>query len=182
MATITTTPTKLDLACGQNKQEGFYGVDIAGDADLIHDLTVMPWPFPDNSVEEIFVSHYVEHTYPLGGPRDGLIAFMDEVWRICQHGAKVQIIHPYALSTRAFQDPTHTRFIPEVTWWYFNAEWREQQNLDHYPIAANFAVDGVSNGFHPEWNLRSETSRTWAAAHYWNVVTDLQVDLTAIKE
>lgn len=184
MSTTTETPTRLDLACGQNKREGFFGVDIAGTdaADLVHDLTSYPWPFADGSVEEIFSSHYVEHTYPVGGPRDGLIAFMDEVWRICAPGAKVQIVHPYALSTRAFQDPTHTRFIPETTWHYFSLEWRQAQGLDHYPITANFQVAGISNGFHPEWNLRAEPARTWAAAHYWNVVSDLIVDLRAIKE
>ena len=182
MKTATAAPTKLDLACGQNKREGFYGVDIAGDADLIHDLTEMPWPFEDSSIEEIHVSHYVEHTYPLGGPRDGLIAFMDEVYRICAPDAKVQIIHPYALSSRAFQDPTHTRFIPETTWYYFSRNWRVDQSLDHYPITADFRIEGISNGFYPEWNLRSEAARTWASQHYWNVVTDLIVDLRALKE
>jgi predicted SAM-dependent methyltransferase len=180
----TITPTKLDLACGQRKREGFYGVDVAAtdDADLVHDLSVFPWPFDDDSVEEVFSSHYVEHTYPVGGPNDGLIAFMNEVWRICKHEARVEIVHPYALSTRAFQDPTHTRFIPETTWNYFTREWMVANGLDHYPITADFEVRGISNGFHSEWNLRSEPARTWAAAHYWNVVSDLVVDLRAIKE
>lgn len=184
MSITTEAPTKLDLACGQNKREGFFGVDIADTeaTDLVHDLSVFPWPFEDGSVEEIVTSHYVEHTYPVGTAQDGLIAFMNECWRISAPGAKMEIIHPYALSTRAFQDPTHTRFIPEVTWWYFNLGWRKEQGLDHYPITANFEVRGISNGFHPEWNLRSEVSRTWAAQHYWNVVTDLVVDLRAIKE
>jgi predicted SAM-dependent methyltransferase len=184
MVTTTETPTRLDLACGQHKREGFFGVDIieTDDADLVHDLASFPWPFDDDSVEEVFSSHYVEHTYPVGTNRDGLIAFMNEVWRVCKADAKVQIVHPYALSSRAFQDPTHTRFIPETTWSYFNQEWLRSQGLDHYPITANFEVAGISNGFFPEWALKSEPARTWAAAHYWNVVTDLVVDLRVIKE
>lgn len=180
----TATPIKLDLGCGQNKREGFFGVDIANtdDSDLVCDLAQFPWPFDDDSVEEACCSHYVEHTYPVGGPHDGLIAFMNEVWRICIHGAKVNIVHPYALSSRAFQDPTHTRFIPEATWFYFSADWRKTNGLDHYPITADFAIDGISNGWHDLWLSRADAARTWAAGHYWNVVSDLSVDLRAIKE
>lgn len=183
MSASTETPTKLDLGCGQRKHEGYFGVDICAvdGVNLVHDLSVFPWPFETGSVEAVFTSHYVEHTYPVGGRSDGLIAFMDEVWRVCQHDARVEIIHPYALSTRAFQDPTHTRFIPETTWHYFSKQWLASQGLDHYPIQANFKVAGIANGFHQEWATRADTARTWAAQHYWNVVTDLIVDLRAIK-
>jgi predicted SAM-dependent methyltransferase len=184
MSTATETPTKLDLACGQKCREGFYGVDIAAGegVDLVCDLASFPWPFQDSSVEEAHCSHYVEHTLPVGGPRDGLIAFMNELWRVLKPGGKVQIIHPYALTSRAFQDPTHTRFIPEATWWYFSQEWLRGQGLDHYPITADFELAGISNGFTEEWQLRSDAARGWAARHYWNVITDLVVDLKALKE
>ena len=71
---------KLDIACGQNKRQGFKGVDIApGEGvDFVWDLEKFPWePFKDSSVTEAHVSHYMEHT-------KDLIKFMNEVWRICQ--------------------------------------------------------------------------------------------------
>jgi predicted SAM-dependent methyltransferase len=194
MTIATETPTKLDLACGQNKQEGFFGVDIAdtnseGESigvDRVVDLLRFPWPFEDDSVEEVYCSHFVEHI-PDWRPwwpdnRDGLGLFMDELWRICKHDAKVKIIHPYGLSSRAFQDHTHRRYLNEHSWPYFNLEARKQMGVDHYPTRANFAMPGISNGFHQEWMLRSDPARGWAAVHYWNVVTDLVVDLVAIKE
>lgn len=183
MAVVNQTPTKIDLACGQSKREGFFGVDIADveGVDLACDLSKFPWPFEDDSVDEIFASHYVEHTYPVGGPHDGLIAFMNECWRICKEDAKLELIHPYAQSKRAFQDPTHTRYINEITWWYFNLEWREMQKLDHYPITANFAVEGMSNGWYPGWELRSEAARNLHADQSWNIISDLVVNLKAIK-
>ena len=60
--------TKLDLACGGAKKEGFTGVDIADieGVDIVHDLNIYPWPFEDGSVEEINCSHYVEHIPHLG--------------------------------------------------------------------------------------------------------------------
>lgn len=184
MKTTTKQTTKLDLGCGQNCQDGFQGVDIADIEGVEHvvDLTVFPWPFDDDSVDEIYSSHYVEHTYPLGGAHDGLVAFMDEVWRICKHDAKVKIVHPYLKSDRAFQDPTHTRFIPDATWHYFSRDWRESQKLDHYPIRSNFSVDNIGCSFFSPWDQKHHEAQAFALQHYWNVATDLGVELTAIKE
>jgi hypothetical protein len=183
------SPLRLDLACGQNKQEGFYGVDVYGeDADAYVDLLVFPWPFDDDSVSEVFCSHFVEHVphwrpwFP--GSIDGLFLFMDEIWRVCEDGARVRIIHPYAKSDRADQDPTHARRINEVSWHYFNREWREAQKLDHYPLACDFEVQVA----HP-WNelapfkpqLRSDGARGFGVVHYMNVIPDLIVELRARK-
>jgi predicted SAM-dependent methyltransferase len=53
---------KLDLGCGQNPREGFDGVDLYGDkAKHKVDLFKFPWPFADNSVDEIHCSHFMEH-------------------------------------------------------------------------------------------------------------------------
>jgi hypothetical protein len=53
---------KLDLGCGQNPKEGFEGVDLYGEkAKHKVDLFKFPWPFADNSVEEIHASHLLEH-------------------------------------------------------------------------------------------------------------------------
>jgi predicted SAM-dependent methyltransferase len=168
---------KLDIACGQNKQEGFHGVDIVDtkDADTVHDLTKFPWPFNDNEVEEAFCSHYAEHVPDLN-------AFMNEVYRILKPDALIRIIHPHLRSDRAFQDPTHVRFIPEATWYYFAKDWREAQKLDHYPIETDFGIENMFyNGFQGDWGQRSEAARTFALNHYWNVAVDLCVDLKARK-
>ena len=53
---------KLDLGCGLNPREGFEGVDLYGDkAKHKVDLFKFPWPFVDNSVDEIACSHLLEH-------------------------------------------------------------------------------------------------------------------------
>ena len=68
-------PTKIDLACGKNKREGFYGVDLwAPEADMRMDVLEYPWPWADGSVDEFHASHFVEHI-PMGGVDDGLVAF-----------------------------------------------------------------------------------------------------------
>lgn len=167
---------KLDIACGQSKREGFKGVDIApGEGvDFVHDLEVYPWPFADNSVEEAHVSHYAEHT-------KDLMKFMNEVWRICEDGAKVTIIGPYYTSIRCWQDPTHTRALSEATWLYFQKPWREANKLDHYPITCDYEVTNLLLFFNEPWNQKSEEARAFAAKHYYNVVSDLMVELKVKK-
>lgn len=174
----TKTLIKLDIACGNSKQDGFRGVDISPDvqADDVHDLTVFPWPYQDNSVEEAFCSHYVEHT-------PDLISFMNELYRIMAPDAQVRIVHPHSRSDRAFQDPTHLRFIPESTWPYFAKDWRVLNQLDHYPIETDFGIDQMFfTGFNPPWDTKSDQARQFAINHYWNVALDLAVDLRARKE
>lgn len=60
---------KLDLGCGQFKREGYIGIDNATVnpvnnvqfiPDVIHDLN-NGIPFPDNSCNEVYSSHSLEH-------------------------------------------------------------------------------------------------------------------------
>lgn len=178
MTTLTDTriyaPAKLDIAAGQSCQEGFTGIDIAPTTDIRHDLNVYPWPIKDECVEEAFCSHFVEHVADLN-------AFMDEVHRILKPDAQIRIVHPHLRSDRAFQDPTHVRFIPEATWHYYSREWRETNKLDHYPIDCDFRVEQMLfSGFHGDWGLRSDVARNFALTHYWNVAVDLVVDLRKV--
>lgn len=174
---------KLDIACGQRKQDGYTGIDIAGDPDIVHDLNEYPWPIDTDTVEEAFCSHYVEHipmTLPDG--RDGLIAFMTELHRVCVDGAMVRIIHPYCKSERAFWDPTHRRFIAVVTWSYFNRDWRVAQGLDHYPIDVDFEVVNVgANGIPDDVACRDEETKMRLLAREWDVIADLDVILKVRK-
>lgn len=174
------SPKRLDIACGQAKAEGFTGIDLAGDADIVADLFEFPWPIADGSVREARISHFVEHI-PHDRPgwnRDGWWLFWDEVYRVTKPGAKITIIHPYVKSDRAFWDPTHVRFIHEITWYYLDAQWRKSQGLDHYPIGADFEVvlidgTGVADGI----ATRAKEHQLFARQHYWNVVDDLKVTL-----
>ena len=165
------TPLKLDIACGQNKMPGYFGVDIAKaeGIDLTYDLEQFPWPFADKSVDEAVCNHYIEHT-------KDIIKFMDELYRILKPGAKALIRAPYYNSVRGWQDPTHTRLISEATFLYYNKDWRTQNKLDHYPIHCDFDYN-FGYDFTPDWAMRSEEAKAFALRHYTNVVSDIQVIL-----
>jgi SAM-dependent methyltransferase len=52
---------KLNLGCGNKKLNGFINVDICGDPDMTCDLSSFPWPWEDDSVDEVYSSHFLEH-------------------------------------------------------------------------------------------------------------------------
>jgi hypothetical protein len=112
MLAPNTPPLRLDLGCGNNPREGFEGVDkFAPNAKHKVDLFKFPWPWADNSVDELHASHFLEHiparevdcgdVHPdwissVGKgkdpelrermarfqDRDMLCCFMDEAWRV----------------------------------------------------------------------------------------------------
>jgi len=178
------SPRLLDIACGQRKKEGFKGIDIAGDADIVHDLNEVPWPIRTSSVREIFCAHYVEHIphRQPGWEKDGWFRFFEEVHRILAPGATAEFIHPYVMHGRAFWDPTHVRFVHESTWYYLDAQWREAQQLDHYGTDVDFEIVTVdAMGLSDEFMSRNQETQGFARTHYWNVIPDLRVILKPRK-
>jgi SAM-dependent methyltransferase len=104
----------LNLGCGQKPLVGAVNVDAVAmpGVDVVHDLDVFPWPWPDDSVDEIVASHVFEHVAdPIG--------FMSEVWRIlrCRGGVRIDV--PHYTSRNAFTDPTHRRYCTEETFDYW---------------------------------------------------------------
>jgi len=101
----------LDLGCGpHSKKEGSVGLDMrpAPYVDVVHDLNVYPYPFPDNNFEWIEMSHIIEHvTRPLH--------LMNEVYRIAQDGATVRIITPHYSSQLSYGDLEHFHHFGYIT-------------------------------------------------------------------
>ncbi len=99
------TPT-LDVGCGNNKIPGAVGIDlVAGtQADIVHDLNVVPWPLESDSFEFIRLWSVMEHL------RD-IVAVVGEVHRVARSGATVIIGTPHFSSVNAYSDPTHVHWF-----------------------------------------------------------------------
>lgn len=170
-------PLRLDLGCGQNKQAGFHGVDIADcpGVDTVFDLFTTPWPFESDSVDEVFSSHFFEHV-----PAKRRYAFMNELYRILKVGGKALIIVPYAGSMRAVQDASHEwPPICENSFLYYNRQWREANKLTHGVYAEAKCDFDFTYGFsHPlDIQVRSDEARGFAARHYLNSIEDVWTTL-----
>lgn len=96
------TPTTLNVGCGQIRIPDSVGVDFdpATVADVIHDLDVFPWPFPDRSFDRIVCWHVLEH---LRVPWRA----MKEIERLARPGARVEIATPHYSSPDSWGDITH---------------------------------------------------------------------------
>lgn len=189
---------RLDLACGNNKKEGYKGIDIAktDSTDYVINLQQFPWPIESESVEEVNCSHYIEHIphnninsilaqsnsfeefkQKISESKDGLISFWNELYRILKPGGKAHIAAPYYSSLRSVGDPTHVRPIGDSTCWYLNKKWITDNKLEHYGLECDFDVK-VSYFITNEMTLKSEEVRNKAFTHDLNVIDDIIIELT----
>jgi hypothetical protein len=109
----------LDVGCGRRKLEGAIGIDSADlpEVDIKHDLNIYPWPIKGDYFSEIHINHVIEHL-------DSTIKLMEEVYRICENGARVFIRVPHAsCSMVSWQDPTHKRPYTCTSFYYFSKEY-----------------------------------------------------------
>lgn len=120
---------KLNLGCGHKILDGWVNVDKYDtfSPDVIWDLETFPWPFEDNSVEEILLSHVMEH---LGSTSNIFLKIMQELYRICKNKAEIDIIVPHPWHDIFMGDPTHIRPIMPYMFELFdldkNIEWKEK--------------------------------------------------------
>jgi ubiquinone/menaquinone biosynthesis C-methylase UbiE len=101
---------KIDIGCGLNKKPGCLGIDIQklDGVDFVLDMTKDKLPFEDNSVDYIYMSHFLEH---IKIPNN----LFSEISRVAIDGAKLEIWTPYAHSDDAFCYG-HEVFYAEEHW------------------------------------------------------------------
>jgi len=80
---------KLNLGSGPEKgTNGWTNIDLGGGADLAIDLT-NGIPFQDNSISEIYTSHFLEHL-----SYDQVKALLTECFRVLEPGGSLSICVP----------------------------------------------------------------------------------------
>jgi len=133
-------PLRLNLGSGPKPIKGFKSVDIRKDLnpDYCFDVTKFPWPFKNNSVDEVRCSHMLEHI-------DGKdrFPFFNELYRVMKMGAKAQFTTPAPFTHRYMQDPFHAfPMIVQEFYHYLHAPSREHLGVEWYPITCNFEWEG----------------------------------------
>lgn len=98
---------KLNLGCGYNKKEGYVNIDcdVLTHPDIVMDLEKDVFPFEESSVDEVCIYHVLEH---IG---DGYFHLLQELYRVCCHGAILDIKVPHHFHSIFINDPTHKRPI-----------------------------------------------------------------------
>jgi SAM-dependent methyltransferase len=153
---------KIDIGCGLSKRPGFVGVDISPllGVDHVVDIEREPLPFPDNSVEQVYCSHCLEHLSNLNNA-------LSEIGRVCKNNATIEICVPYGHHNDAHllgHNISHTeelwyRFSTlNADFWYhvLNGRWRWQEiryvitedvltDLDRHNVSTEFAIRYFNN-------------------------------------
>ena len=95
---------KLHIGCSSDKREGYLNVDINSkcNPDKILDLNKIPYPFSDNSFDEILANHILEHL-------DDPLAVVMELKRVLKKGGVLKIEVPYYKTEGYFSDLTHKK-------------------------------------------------------------------------
>lgn len=135
---------KLNLGCGSKKIDGFLNVDkySTSTTDIVFDLETIPWPWQNDSVDEIRFIHSLEH---MGRDTDTYLAIIKELYRICRDGSKVEIHVPHPRHDNYLGDPTHVRPVTPQSLTLFdklkNEEWIAGGVSAATPLAKYIGVD-----------------------------------------
>jgi hypothetical protein len=170
----------LHLGCGRHYMPDAINVDrVAAEGvspDLVHDLEVRPWPFPRDRFREVFATDVIEHL-------DDTLAVMEEIHRVCAHGAQVHLVVPHFSCVNAFADPTHRRFFTSKSFDYFT----EGHAFGFYSDA-RFRSIRSEICFHPTltnkivWRLAKRFTEAYESRWAWMFPAwFLSVDLEVVK-
>lgn len=107
----------LNLGCGQKRDETAVNLDITSDTnpDVVHDLNELPWPFAADRFRSVKMLDVIEHL-------DNIVSVMNELHRVCRHGARITITTPHFSSSNSFTDPTHRHHLGWFSMDYFTGE------------------------------------------------------------
>ncbi len=128
--------TKLNLGCGKDIRDGYINVDIDDKhgPDIVHDLNVFPWPWDDNSIEQIMALDILEHV-------DDLVQVMDEMQRVIQSEGVLYIRGPSP--DFIWDDVTHKRAF-------------KLMSFDHFDRSTVFGKK-YEYGDNPGWKVASKS-------------------------
>ena len=123
---------KLNLGCCDALLDGYVNVDvIAFPGVVVADLR-QPWPWEDDSVEQVRAWDIVEHL-------PDKIHTMNELWRVLAPGGTAEIVVPTTDGPGAFQDPTHVSFWNRRSFLYYEDGNAYRERFAHaYGIRAKF--------------------------------------------
>jgi predicted SAM-dependent methyltransferase len=160
--------------------------------DQVVDLEQLPWPWPDNSVEEVLLSHVVEH---LGRTTAIYLDIFKELYRVCADGAKVVIVVPHPRHDFFLNDPTHVRPVTAEGLAHFSQKINRRWMSDgaaNTPLGVYLGIDfdivGSQHMLDEPWLGRAQRGQIskgdldQAVRQFNNVVMQTTIELKAVKK
>jgi hypothetical protein len=116
-------PIRVNLGAGSEPTEGWVNTDwlpLEG-IQKVFNLLEYPWPFEDNSVDELKCIDVIEHMPNFTADnKSAPIEFIRECWRVLKPGGKLFMTTPHWQSPNCWVDLTHTRGFDKRSMDYFD--------------------------------------------------------------
>lgn len=108
----------LDLGCGTTKVAGAVGMDNVAlpGVDIVHDMLVFPYPFDDQSADEIYLNNVIEHFTLTEGQ-----SIFREAYRVLRSDNVLHVRVPHVFTVAAWADPTHSSSFTFVSSEFFDS-------------------------------------------------------------
>jgi predicted SAM-dependent methyltransferase len=129
---------ELLIGCGSQRKKHVYlseerefhelttlDIEERHNPDVVWDLNVTPWPFDDNSFDEVHAYEVLEHLGKQGDYRS-FFAHFTEIWRVLKPGGQLYGSVPMWDSPWAWSDPGHTRIISKYSFIFLDQREYEQ--------------------------------------------------------
>tara|TARA_B100000470_G_C19693778_1_gene347739 strand:- start:192 stop:752 length:561 start_codon:yes stop_codon:yes gene_type:complete len=185
---------KLNLGCGSKILEGYTNIDKFDyyKPDIVHDLEITPYPFEENSIDEIILNHVLEH---IGQDPNIFNNIIKELYRICKNKTVIHIRVPHPRHDDFISDPTHVRPVTILGLQLYDKELNEKWEKGGFansPLAlihnVNFKVLNVVYVVDDKYKkLLNEKKITEAEVNefmhkYNNVIKEIQIEWSVIKD
>ena len=112
---------KVNLGCGKDILPSWINIDRRDfGQEIVRDIT-KGLPFDDNSVDEIYACHSMEHIRT----GEDLFFVMEEIWRVLKPGAEIFIRVPHS-STQEASYPDHKSYWNEKMVQAMVSDWSQK--------------------------------------------------------
>lgn len=180
---------KLNLGSGTKRYPGYINIDSdEGSApDYALNLERDTLPFETSSVDEVLAHHILEH---LG---DGFFHCLRELYRVCKHGALIDVKVPHPRHDTFLIDPTHKRPIYPHTLDMFSKTRNKRDmnaggcetplgfihNIDLIVVNHTFILDEY---WQKQFQSYTEEQCEHAARSFNNVILEIGIKLMVNKD
>jgi predicted SAM-dependent methyltransferase len=141
----------LELGCGNSKQfQNSIAIDIVDmpGVDIICDLNKGFSFIPDNSVDEIYSSHFMEHIDDLG-------VMMREIYRILKPGGRKIMTVPHFSNPYYYSDYTHRNAFGLYSLCYFSKSIYFKRQVPVFYNDIDFQITSVKIEFKSRWKIQN---------------------------
>ena len=160
-------------------EQDWVNIDMnpAVEPDIVCRVEDLQDQFPDNTFDEVHFIHVWEHC-------EDLMKAMEQIWAVMKPGGKLICSTPYYTAENATADPTHKHSISRITYGFLSYPIYEQNAKDKTAMSQLFpkcdfdVKKMVGVPCLPQEQFRDEL---FAQKHYFNVISELQVELECVK-